>query len=264
MIVKDYFTKLKKLLLPNEEVKKKLKLLNDTYEANLATQLNLLDEYHKEKAVRDRKVKGISNQIAYKQRRLDELTNCFDRKNEMFESLNDWIKQSKEIQSDLNAAYDKLKKNQKSKADYYDWANRNKSLWNGYSGRKGKKIRSDFNPMGIFNKYTKGDLDRFKNNIASAKSSIDRLKSKRANVSSKIQSSKRSIGELKELCNYVKTPKGKAEIKDIKNQIPNLNKEKNVIDAQLTNYAYKIAETNAIIKEIKADWCNQKRFIKLS
>jgi chromosome segregation ATPase len=182
----------------------------------------------------------------------------------MFETLNGLIKQSKDIQLDLKSAYDQLKKAQNSKDDYYDWTNRNKSLWNGYSGRKGKKVRSDFNPMGVFNKYTKGDIDRFKASIASAKSSIDRLKSRKSKISSKIQSIKRSIGELKELCDYVKIPKGKAEINDIKQQIPKLNKEKNIADVQLTKCVSKIDETKAIIKKIKADWSNQKRTIKLS
>jgi chromosome segregation ATPase len=262
MIV-NYLTKLRKLLLPNAEVKRELKLLKDTFKTKLEPPINLLNKYHNEKAVRSKKVKEISTQIVHKQGRLDDLTSCFDRKNETFESLNGLIKQSKDIQSDLKSAYDQLKKAQSSKTDYYDWANRNKSLWNGYSGRKGKKVRSNFNPMGVFNKYTKGDIDRFKANITSAKSLIDRLKSRRTKISSKIQSKKRSIGELKELCGYVKTPEGKAEIKDIKHQIPKLNKEKNVTDVQLTKCVSKIDETKAIIKEIKADWSNQKRNIKI-
>lgn len=45
MIVKDCLITLKNILLLNESVEKKLKLLNDAYDANLAPQLNLLDEY---------------------------------------------------------------------------------------------------------------------------------------------------------------------------------------------------------------------------
>lgn len=262
MIV-NYLTKLRKLLLPNAEVKRELTLLKDTFKTKLEPSINLLNKHQNEKAVKSAKVKEISTQIDHNQWRLDDLTYCFDRKNEMFEVLNDLIKQSKGIQSDLKSAYDQLKKAQSSKADYYNWADRNKSLWNGYSGRKGKKVRSDFNPMGVFNKYTKGDIDRFKASIASNKSSIDRLKSRKTKVSSKVQSTKRSIGELKELCDYVKTPKGKAEIKDIKQQTPKLNKDKNIADVQLAKSISKINETKAIIKEIKADWSNQKRAIKL-
>ncbi len=205
-------------------------------------------------------------EIAFRSKsfRLSSLENCFKNKQGLYDGLTKLISESKSMQSDLDSAYRKLKKNKDSKADFYDWSNRQKSVWNGFSGRGGRRIRGDLNPMSIFNKYSRGDLDRYKANIKSARATIGRIKSERASISSKIASVKSDISEAKRLCAYVKTPEGKKEKKDLRQTIASLTDQISQLQSVLDAQKAKVEEQNMSIKLTKTQWRDEARKIKLS
>jgi len=259
-----FFVKIKKLWFPNKKIKVELLKLKKSYTKKLEPHINDLNVFKKTRKstvgnIRILKI-ALNDNIA----RLGELENCFDEKDNLFESLNSNIQKHKSIKSNLSAAYDTLKKNKASESDYFKWAERNPKIYNGYSGRRGKKIRNDFNPMGIFNKYTTGDLSRFKRNIASAGSSIDSLKSQRSRISSKIDSIKSEINRIKELCNYVKTVDGKQEIKNIKDIIIIDRNKLSDLNSTLENQDKYIDSVKVKIKTVKSTWNTEIRKIKLS
>lgn len=260
----DFFTTLKKIWFPSKETRANLTKLKKDYEAKLAPQNILMSEYKIAKSATGKALNDLELTFRKNSDRLNELEGCFDQKSALYETLNSQIAESKSTQSDLNSAYQKLKKSSSSKSDYYDWAGRQRSLWNGYSGRGGKKIRSEFNPMGLFNKYTRGDLERYKGGIASAKASIDQLKSKRSSISSKIEITKSAIGDAKKLCAYVKTTDGKNEVKELRKKITSLQNQRTQLRSSLESHKAKVSNQSLAIKSIKKDWNDEKRKMKLS
>jgi len=195
---------------------------------------------------------------------MHELQSCFDQKSDLYGTLNELISQSKSLQSDLDSAYQKLKKNKASKDDFYNWSNRQKSMWNGYSGRGGKKIRSHINPKSIFDKYSREDLDRFKANIETARSTIGALKSKRESISSEIDQTKSELGKIKALCAYVKTQEGKNERNALKINILSMNEEISKLKSSLKSQSSLVEDQLMSIKASKTEWRHEKRKIKLS
>lgn len=238
--------------------------LKEVYNANLAPRNRLLNEYNVAMSATGEALNDLEKNIQEHSERLNKLEGCFDQKNDLYEKLKTLLTESKSTQSDLNSAYQKLKKNKLSKSDYHDWAGRQRSLWNGYSGRGGRKIRGSFNPKGIFNKYTRGDLERYKSNISSANSSIDQLKSKRSSASSKIDFTKNELGDAKKICAYVKSSVGKNEIKDHRKVITSLRHRCSQLQSTLASHKARISDQSLAIKSIRRGWNDEKRNMKLS
>jgi chromosome segregation ATPase len=260
----EFLNKLKKLWFPSAETKIHLAKISEVHIATLTAKNGVLNEYKAERKTTEKALREVEIVFQDHSVRLSNLKNCFEDRKDLYDALSKLISESKSMQSDLDSAYQKLKKNKASKDDFYDWSNRQKSVWNGFSGRGGQKVRSDFNPKSIFNKYSRGDLDRYKANIESAKSTIGRIKSRRDSISSKIDSVKSDIGDAKQLCAYVKTPNGKDEKKGLKQKIASLSNQISQLKSVLDSQNAKIADQILSIKLTKTEWRDEKRKIKLS
>lgn len=260
----EFLSKLKKLWFPSAETKIRLTKISEVHIATLTTKNGVLNEYKAEKKAAEKALREVDIVLQNHSNRLSDLNNCFEDKKDLYDTLNKLISESKSMQSDLDSAYQKLKKNKASKDDFYDWSNRQKSVWNGFSGRGGQKVRSDFNPKSIFNKYSRGDLDRYKANMEAAKATIGRTKSRRDAISSKIVSVKSDIGDAKQLCAYVKTSDGKGEKNDLKQKIASLSNQISQLGSVLDSQNAKIADQILSIKFTKTEWRDEKRKIKLS
>ena len=259
----EFLNKLKKLWFPSAETKVLLTKISEVHIANLTTKNGILNDYKAKKKTAEKALHQVEIVFRNSSNRLSNLTNCFEDKKDRYDTLNKLISESKSMQSDLDSAYQTLKKNKASKDDFYDWSNRQKSVWNGFSGRGGQKVRSDFNPKSIFNKYSRGDLDRYKSNIEASKSTIGRIKSRRDTISSKIVTVKSEIGDAKELCVYVKTPAGKDEKNGLKRKIVSLSNQISQLQSVLDLQNAKIADQILSIKISKREWRYEKRKIKL-
>lgn len=260
----EFLSKLKKLWFPSAETKIRLTKISEVHIATLTTKNGVLNEYKAEKKTAEKALREVDIVFQNHSNRLSDLNNCFEDKKDLYDALNKLIFESKSMQSDLDSAYQKLKKNKASKDDFYDWSNRQKSVWNGFSGRGGQKVRSDFNPKSIFNKYSRGDLDRYKANMEAAKATIGRTKSRWDAISSKIVSVKSDIGDAKQLCAYVKTSDGKGEQNDLKQKIASLSNQISQLGSVLDSQNAKIADQILSIKFTKTEWRDEKRKIKLS
>ncbi|WP_108838490.1 hypothetical protein [Tateyamaria sp. Alg231-49] len=169
-----FLTKLRKLWLPGAETRKKLDGIACVYKAEIASEQVILSELEASKAAAEKDLHGVNSIYDFKSKRLRDLENCFDDKSRLYDDLNDLHNQMKSIKSKLDDAYQDLKKNKASKEDYYNWSERQRSLWNGYTGRGGKKVRNHWNIKSIFDKYSQQDLNRYNSNIESAKRRIGR------------------------------------------------------------------------------------------
>ncbi|PHO05314.1 hypothetical protein CSC82_03800 [Rhodobacteraceae bacterium 4F10] len=256
--------KLRKLWFPDAETRKKLDGIAGAYKAKIASAQDILSEFEASKAAAEKELHKANSIYELRSKRLRDLDNCFDDKSELYDELNDLHKQMRSIKSELDDAYRDLKKNKAKKEDFYDWSKRQRSLWNGYTGRGGRKVRNHWNIKSVFDKYSRQDLDRYKSNIDSAKRRIGQNKSKRDKKYSEIQKTKRMIGEAKELCAYVKSPEGKKEKRDLRKKI---SAQKMIVDRlriALTYEQGRSAQQQTAIVKIRREWTDDSRKIKLA
>lgn len=259
-----FLKKLRKLWFPDAETKRRLERRAGPYKEKIASAQVTLNEIKATKLAAEKELNEANSVYETDANRLRDLENCFDDKNELYDELNDLHKQMRSIKSELDDAYRDLKRNKAKKEDYYDWSKRQRSLWNGYTGRGGRKVRNQWNVKSIFDKYSRQDLDRYKSNIESAKSKIGQYKSKRDNKYSEIQKTRRMIGEVKELCAYVKLSEGKKEKRDLRKKIPNQKKIVDRLESKLTYEQGRFKQQKVVVSRIRQEWREDRREVKLA
>ncbi|MEB8386882.1 hypothetical protein OO012_06550 [Rhodobacteraceae bacterium KMM 6894] len=137
----EFINKLKKLWFPSSETNIHLAKIGEVHIATLTTKNGVLNEYKAESKTTDKALREVEIVFQDNSVRLSNLKNCFEDRKDLYDALSKLIYESKSMQSDLDSAYQSLKKNKASKDDFYHWSNRQKSVWNGFSGRGGKKVR---------------------------------------------------------------------------------------------------------------------------
>ncbi len=154
--------------------------------------------------------------------------NVLEDKNSIWEEINS-------IESSIEEEYDTFNTYRGKKDEFLEWRTRNAHWSNGWYGGGGKKI-----PKNSMIWRSDGELDGYFNKMNNAKENIAQLKSEKNNAFERLNNIRDAIGEkndeigkvhieicekgneigkIKKICSYVKTKKGKDEIKKLQNLI---------------------------------------------
>ena len=282
-----FFKKCVLLWFPSKEIRQKIKLVKSDYENRLLPHNQALFSNQEKHGDIKRQMASVQSDFTALENRLDTLKNCFEYKTSLyaeketlhadkkslFEDKDSVYEDIENIKRKIAEEYETLNEYHAKKDEFLEWSKRKPHISNLYYGKGGQKIR---NHSVIWR--NKGELDHFFSKINNAKDNITQLKSERSDAFEQINDIKNEIGKkndaimetrdaiatTKKICAYVKTKKGKDEIKDLHNRIRKNRTEYTGLDGKQNDLEKKMDNIETTIKKTIDKQKQEIRTVKLS